>query len=301
MIMISLIGEQPIPNLLPICYQPPAAAVLVHSDFTHAAAQRLEPLLPAGCEPVPCRVSAYDIAAIHAELIKLLAEKDWAAAELVFNLTGGTKAMALSTYLLAAELRAPFLYLQSEGKKTRLYRYEFKEGNVPQIAEDKLLPGLITIDDYLRAFVGDYNTGSFANDDAGGRFERAIHAALHLMVDEIAVSVWLAKALEVDFVVRCDNQVGIIEAKTGRNKIKAAIDQLNTAGGQHYLGTYTQKMLVSDLAWDKSFSNLRELATARRIQVIELPSFREQGELSDEDADRLAQSVCQYLGRNLSD
>jgi hypothetical protein len=278
MIMISLIGEQPIPNLLPICYQPPAAAVLVHSDFTHAAAQRLEPLLPAGCEPVPCRVSAY-----------------------VFNLTGGTKAMALSTYLLAAELRAPFLYLQSEGKKTRLYRYEFKEGNVPQIVEDKLLPGLITIDDYLRAFVGDYNTGSFANDDAGGRFERAIHAALHLMVDEIAVSVWLAKALEVDFVVRCDNQVGIIEAKTGRNKIKAAIDQLNTAGGQHYLGTYTQKMLVSDLAWDKSFSNLRELATARRIQVIELPSFREQGELSDEDADRLAQSVCQYLGRNLSD
>ena len=34
MIMLSLIGEQPIPNLLPLRHQPPEVAVLVYSDLT---------------------------------------------------------------------------------------------------------------------------------------------------------------------------------------------------------------------------------------------------------------------------
>jgi hypothetical protein len=46
MILISLIGEQPIPNLLPLRHQPPEVAVLVYSDFTEKAAHRLAKLLP---------------------------------------------------------------------------------------------------------------------------------------------------------------------------------------------------------------------------------------------------------------
>jgi len=44
-VTISLIGEQPIPNLLPLRYQPPDVAVLVHTDRTRRVAQRLEELL----------------------------------------------------------------------------------------------------------------------------------------------------------------------------------------------------------------------------------------------------------------
>jgi hypothetical protein len=297
MIMISLVGEQPIPNLLPIRYQSPIAVVLVHSDFTEAAAHRLEPLLPVGCEPVYCPASAYDIEATRQALVRLIEEKSWTARELIFNLTGGTKAMALAAYLAATEQRAHFLYLQSEGKQTRLYRYQFDVEGRPQLAEDRLLPGLITIDDYLRAFVGHYKLTGFANEDAGGLFERAIHVALEPVVDEIMVGVKLMGALDVDFVVRCDNQVGIIEAKTGAG-VKKGLDQLNSAGGQRYLGTYTQKILVSDQRWDHTRSNLRELAQARRIEVIELPSFSSQRQLSPEDAERLAQQVGKCLGRS---
>ena len=125
MIMLSLIGEQPIPNLLPLRHQPPEVAVLVYSDFTEKAARRLGKLLPQGCQVEYCPVSAYDIAAAKQELLGLVAAKGWAPASLLFNLTGGTKPMSLAAYLAAAELRAPFLYLQSEGKQTRLYRYEF--------------------------------------------------------------------------------------------------------------------------------------------------------------------------------
>lgn len=296
MIMISLIGEQPIPNLLPILYQSPEAVVLVHSDFTAQAAHRLGGLLPSSCESLYCLVSAYDIAATRERLSQEIEEHGWTVADLIFNLTGGAKSMALAAFLVAAERRAAFLYLQSEGKQTRLYRYQFDVERTPHLVEDKLLPGLLTIGDYLRAFVDDYDLTGFANDDVGGLFERAICAALQPAVDEIVVGVKLIGALDVDFVVRCGNQVGIIEAKTGPG-LKKGIDQLNTAGGQRYLGTYTQKMLVSDQAWDHTRSNLKELAEARRIKVIELPSFSAQGQLSPEDAARLVKEVCQCLGK----
>jgi hypothetical protein len=296
MIMISLIGEQPIPNLLPIRYQPPAFAVLVHSDRTEKAARRLERLLPPGCKPVYCSVSAYDIQAMSIDLTILIERQGWKATELTFNLTGGTKSMALAAYLVAAKERSPLLYLQSEGKKTRLYRYEFEADGTPRMVDDRLLPGLITIDDYLRAYVDDYQLTGFSADEAGGAFERAVYAMLQPTVDEMVAGAKLLGALDVDLVVRCGNQVGIIEAKTGPG-VKKGIDQLNTAGGQRYLGTYTQKILVSDQRWDHTRSNLRELAEARRIEVIEVPSFGAQGQLSAEDADRLAKTVCECLGR----
>ncbi len=298
MVTISLIGEQPIPNLLPIRYQPPDVAVLVYTDRTEAAAGRLERLLPTACEVVPCQVSAYDIREIVRALQALIEEHAWTAAELLFNLTGGTKAMALAAYLAAADCGAPFLYLQSEGKKTRLYQYEFDANGSPCVLADQLLPGVITIDDYLRAYVDDYQLTGFAKDKAGGLFERAIYEALKPVVDEIVAGVRLLGALEVDLVVRCENQVGIVEAKTGPG-VKKGIDQLNTAGGQRYLGTYTRKMLVSDQRWDKSRSNLRELAEARWIEVIELPSFSASHQLSPEDTERLRCAVCKQLGRGV--
>ena len=100
------------------------------------------------------------------------------------------------------------------------------------------------------------------------------------------------------FVVRCANQVGIIEAKTGSG-VKKGIDQLSTAGEPRNLGTYTQKILVSDQVWDHTLSNLRELAEVRRIEVIELPSFGTNGDLSAEDAETLRRRVCKVLGRDL--
>ena len=300
MITVSLIGEQPIPNLLPIRYQPPDAVVLVYTDRTQAAAERLGRLLPMDCTAVPCLVSAYDIQATTQDLLSLIGEHEWAASDMLFNLTGGTKAMALAAYLAAAELRAPFIYLQSEGKKTRLYRYEFGDDGRPHVSADDLLGALITIDDYLRAYVGEYQLTGFAKEEKGRLFEQAIFETLKPVVDEIVPGARLLGALDVDFVVRCENQVGIIEAKTGPG-VKKGIDQLNTAGGQRYLGTYTRKMLVSDQQWDSSRSNLRELAEARRIEVIELPSFCTTHELSPEDIQKLECTVCRQLGREVKE
>ncbi|MGQ9586525.1 MAG: DUF1887 domain-containing protein [Anaerolineae bacterium] len=296
MILVSLIGDQPIPNLLPIRDQPPDVAVLVYSKRTAVAAHRLERMLPDKCEPVSCLVSAFDIQQTVSDLRSLFLERGWNANEVLFNLTGGTKAMALAAYLVAAGFESPFLYLQSEGKKTRLYQYEFDATRGPRLSSDRLLPGLITIDDYLRAYIDDYQVTGFAKDKAGRLFEQAVYEALKPAVDEIVVGVKLIGALDVDMVVRCDNQVGIIEVKRGSG-IKKGLDQLGAAGEQRYLGTYTYKTLVSDQKWDKTRSNLKELAEARWIEVVEVPSFGTCDRLSPEDTLRLQNAVRKQLGR----
>ena len=59
------------------------------------------------------------------------------------------------------------------------------------------------------------------------------------------------------------------------------------------------KLPVSDPVWDHTLSNLRELAEARRVEVIELPSFGTSGDLSAEDAEILRRRVCEVLGSDL--
>lgn len=294
--IVSLIGQQPIPNLLPIRHIKPDAALLVYSDFTEQTAGRLTGLIENELAVWELFVDAYAVVDIRDAILEQLAKKQLQPEEIIFNITGGTKPMSLAAYLVAAALEADFVYLQSEGKQSRLYWYVFDSGE-PTLKQDTILPPLITADDYLQVYVGSYELTGFANDQHGGLFERAIHQALEPAVDEILVGAKLLGALDVDFVVRCDNQVGIIEAKTGKNKLKNGLDQLNTAGGQQYLGTYTQKFLASDLLLDHTRSNQKELAEARRISLIELPSFRQTGQISDDDADKLRSIVCKTLGR----
>lgn len=293
-ILISLIGEQPIPNLLPIRYYKPSATLAVHSDKTRKEAERLEKLIAGQVNFWPLQVNAYDIRAIQAALLAEIQRHQLAASDLIFNLTGGTKPMSLAAYFAAAELRSSMMYLQSEGKRTRLYCYEFQEG-APVLTSDDYLPALITIDDYLRAYVGTYTIRGFAGEK-GGQFERAVCEALQPAVDEILVGVNIQGVVDIDLVIRCDNQVGILEAKLGLNKLKLAIDQLNTAGGQKYLGTYTQKFLVSDQTWSER-SSLKALAEARQITVIELPGYGRDHILTADEAGRLRDTILKGLGR----
>ena len=99
----------------------------------------------------------------------------------------------------------------------------------------------------------------------------------------------------MDLVLRCGNNIGIAEVKTGKKaRTKEGIDQLNTAAEQRFLGTYTAKMLIVDRKYPGG--NL-SLAKAHRIEVIELLSFSnsENGDLSDEDKEKLVAKVCKIL------
>ena len=292
-VLVSLIGEQILPNLLPLKYLKPRISLAVYSDFTKKGYERLERAIRGEIKVIPCEVEAYNIDAILPVLRGALGQFD--AADISFNLTGGTKPMSIAAYLAAVESGAPMIYFQTEGKRSRVLKYETHGGKVIMVG-DEFLPPVITLDEYLRAHVEILPARKRKVADEGHVFERAVFDALSHMVDEIKMGINIQGAVQVDLGIRCENQVGIMEVKTGSSKLKMAIDQLNTAGEQRFLGTYTQKFLASDQDWSK-FSDLRELAKAHRITLIELPEFSQKKNLVTAAIDRLRTSVLKGLGR----
>lgn len=238
-------------------------------------------------EDEPVYVAPYDMADVESKLKRVIKEKNWPPDKIIFNLTGGTKPMALAAYRLAEQLSSPFLYVQSEGKKSIVYHYRFFDG-APVLERVDEVPPVLNIDLYLRVHLGEYTEGEFKND-----FEKMVAGVLQQKVDQIKISVKPTNALEIDLVLRCGNRVGIAEVKSGNKALsKEGIDQLNTAAEPRFLGTYTKKFLILDREYG---SNNLELARAHGITVIELPSAQK-GELSEEDTEKLVQTVKTELG-----
>jgi hypothetical protein len=119
--MLCLVGEQPVPNILPIRHCRPQVVALVHTHTTKRVSDNLALLLRTDCRVVPFEITAYDILKVRNSLERLIESHQWKADDLIFNLTGGTKPMAWAAFQLAQELNAEFVYLQSEGGKSLLY------------------------------------------------------------------------------------------------------------------------------------------------------------------------------------
>lgn len=284
---ILLVGEQPAPNLLPTRRLAPDVAVLVHTERTRQRAENLRTILEPDPSCLLCPVSPYAITKAQDAMESFLSEHLLGYA-FTFNLTGGTKPMALAAYRLAEVYQAPFLYFRTEGNRSCLYHYAFNDGQI-SLLEMEELSLTITLDDYLRLYLGEYDTGEPRNP-----LEGQVRAVLQSVADlEI---LWSLRpqglgALEVDFVVRLGNQVGVGEVKTAGSK--SGIDQIKAVAAQRYLGTYVKKFLISGNPMDQ---NNKDLAQAYGIDVVELASYGRSSELSDPDRRRLKQVILTRLG-----
>ncbi|MCS7259674.1 MAG: DUF1887 family CARF protein [Anaerolineae bacterium] len=295
--MVALVGEQPIPNLLPVRYLKPEALVLVYTKLSEPVARRLQKLC-AATEVYPLEIrDAYRVAEIRNRIQQVVADRT----DLIFNLTGGTKTMVLAAYELARQSRSPFLYFQTEGPRGRdqqsiLYRYAWDSDEAELDQRIIISQPLITLDDYLRAHFDDYTKTGFSRE-SGGILERAVHDALKDYVDEIEAGVWpsgMKDQVEIDLAVRCGNQVGFIEVKWGGGKSgKRAIDQLTTAAARELSGIYAARFLVTGVTRDDQY---KAVATALNITIIELPEWQwKRRALSPNDAARLRQAIAQRL------
>ncbi|NJN66503.1 MAG: DUF1887 family protein [Chloroflexaceae bacterium] len=288
--MIALIGEQPMPNLLPVLYYQPERVVLVYTEKTEKVAQRLKAIRNEAILLGP--VGAYDITDTEECIRSWIETNAIDRTNILFNVTGGTKMMMLPSYRLAEKMGSPFFYLES-GKINTIYLYRFLPDGTLSLSEKTELPPLIDIETFLRVHVGGYSPGSGAKEEKGRLFEEGVYHSLEGKMDEIKSNIRIGGALEIDLVVRIGNRFGIIEAKAGRAD-KKAIDQLNTAGGREYLGTYTSKFVVMGESWGEK-SNLRELAEARQIAAIEMSHYDGSGTLVAEDQQRLVETIRERM------
>jgi hypothetical protein len=292
--LVSLIGEQPIPNLLPVRSLKPDETLLVYTQRTEAVARRLRKLISNDDDlNADLRVEPYEMEKTLQKLQQRLQNLD----DVVFNLTGGTKIMLLAAYTLALHHHRPFIYLESERKRSLLRRYEFENGAIVSKQPEEIKT-IINIDDYLRAHLPGYRLEGYHRDkngslDAGGHFEKAVYHVLQSRVDEVVAGIrpeGMEDQIEIDLAVRIGNQVGIIELKTGGEDAgKRALDQLKMAAEPTYLGTYTKQFLIT--ASTKLKGRNDQLAQKRNITVIHLPNYQHGQPLNKDDAERLAKEI----------
>lgn len=98
-IMISLVGEQPIPNLLAILNNQSKRSVFVCTEFTKKISQRLCSVLKDYrilVEDKPIIVEPYNMVDVETKIKDYIRKKGWSPDKILFSLTGGTKPMALT-------------------------------------------------------------------------------------------------------------------------------------------------------------------------------------------------------------
>lgn len=292
--LLALVGEQPMPVLLPDRFLQPERTLLICTAKSRPVAQRLLRLLPhAAIE----ETEPYELAAILARLGELAP----ADQPTLVNLTGGTKMMMLGAFALTMQRGWEFVYLESEHRPAMLYRYSFASGGLRR-KEGAALPTLITVEEYLNAHLPGFRSEGFNRDAAGkltdgGRFEQAVYDALLPHVDEVLAGVrpeGVANQIEMDLVIRVGNQVGVAEVKLGGGveRPKQGIDQLSTAASRDYLGHYTAKFLITA---NRLAASIQRLAKEKQVTVVTLQEYRLGRLLTAADQQRLVQAVTERL------
>lgn len=291
-VMVALVGAQPLPNLFPVRQDKPDGVLLVYTQRTQKVAERLSATLERETQVFEVKTDPYDIPTITATLDERIKRNDLAGVSLVFNVTGGTKAMALAAYQIAQQRDSPVLYLESEGKQTHIYRYVWRAGQL-QAVGNEIVPACITTEDFLNVSLGPgvwQITGPQRQE--GAPFEIALAAMLNRHGYETHIGVKAYGQLDIDVLVRCENQFAIIEAKAGENGRRLdGLKQLRTAGA--HLGLYTQQCYVITVPPSQSHTAIVE---ASNVQVVSLPGYIAGAtSLMPEDEQILVEAITKIL------
>jgi len=279
--LFNLIGEQPMPNLLPVLYLQPEETVILYTDKTQNVANRLVKLInyndKINTRATRVRVYAYDIGEIVDKMDHYL-QRSGNKSKLVFNITGGTKLMSIGMFQFAVQKNSQVVYLQSEKNKSLLYTLYINDDNRLETSVTEL-PELINVDLYLRAHLNGYNIqNNYDYFEKGIQYENAVIHALRRNNFEVLQGVkpiGEGDQVEIDAVIRPigTNNVGIAEIKIGDWKMerpKKGIDQLSTAGSREYLGIYTKKFLITSRRVNAA---IKKAARKHGIVVIDTIRF----------------------------
>lgn len=294
-VLVCLVGAQPAPNVLPLEYYHPDQVILVHTSTTTRVVEILARVIAEDYQievitPL-CKVVPYELDKISQTLMDYLEGHVKLKEELIFNLTGGTKPMAIAAFQLASRLSAQAFYYQSQANLDLIFPYPFADGDV--ISEDPVTcQANLTLDRFLKLYVGNYEQEAFKDP-----FEESVFSVLKDLENqgyEVKHNInfpSVSGGLEVDWVIRFRNAIAVGEVKAKADK--SSIDQLNSACHPTRLGTYTKKFLISGRP-AKGFASFHpnhiELMHAYQIHSMILPSY-DRAELCDEDRQKLVSCI----------
>lgn len=145
-LMISLVGEQPIPNIIAPLKAPPRRLALLGSPWVGKVQDDLKSslstLLPE-TEVTDHPVDPYSVQSTYDVALKIM--NDHRGARIISHVTGGTKLMSIGLYQAAVGMKTPVLYVDTQSRVVR------DIGPVPSGLGDLGLPKL-SVETYLNAY-----------------------------------------------------------------------------------------------------------------------------------------------------
>lgn len=263
MILVSLVGEQPIPNLIPLWQDRTIRAVrFAATGVTHPVADGLEQFVRTDPSLRHIEVleridlPAYQIGKARAALVEALAQTQSGGEAVCLNLTGGTKIMSLAALQAAYGTGVPLLYVSTE--ENQLIRLQSDGAE----SERLLLNVTVSVDQYLRAH------GLEVSDNLGFHpegprsqvrppmegdwleeqvFQMASHANLF---DDVRRGVYIRKKVrdvwvtnELDVVVTRNGRMAVCSCKSGKVD-KEDLYELSSLSRREAAGIYCGKLLI---------------------------------------------------------
>ena len=285
MILLSLLGEQPIPNLLPLWQYPdytavqfaatrrtlPVAQTLTNAIARDPAIKRVEVLDPLILE-------AYNIAQARAALAGALANFLQAGRAVQLNLTGGTKLMSLAALQAAFGTGVPLLYVSTEEKIIIHYHSDGSEYQRDAIQVK------ISVAQYLQAHGLECGNSQSFNPNGpfsdiqppkeGDKLEESVYlqACQSNLFDDVRRNLFVRRQTEQGQVV---NELDVVATHNGRLVVCScksgkltndALYELTSLLRRELAGIYCGKVLVSgqiDLS-----KALRDRASADGVRLI---------------------------------
>ena len=283
MILISLIGEQPIPNLLPLWQSSDYSATrFVVSDMTYRVGEQLAQVLEK--EPsfrhlelhAPVHVDAYDLAKTRTRLRDAMIAYQFENNPVCLNLTGGTKLMSLAGMLAAQEIGAEMIYVSTQ---TGQIIHFFSDGREKERCNIQVK---ISIEQYFRAHGLRISEHPNFNDLAGkpisppkegdeleNRVEKLARDSGFF--DDVRRNLYVARAdgslivkNELDILVIRNGRLAVCSCKSGKVE-NDVLYELNAFSRRESAGTYCGKVLV--LGQEPS-STLRKRANESNVRLV---------------------------------
>lgn len=281
MILLSLVGEQPIPNLLPLWQFTEFDAVqFAATETTRPQAEALrqaiardEQLRRLTVQPL-VTVEAYHLSKARQVLARAVADWQSRGETVCLNFTGGTKIMSAAALQSAYGTGAPLMYVSSEQNEVIFYQSDGVETRRVPITV------AVTVSQYLEACGLEMrlpNPNAAPPPKEGDRleqlvFERALAAGLF---DDVQRNVSVMRRLsngamvknELDVVVTRNGHLAVCSCKSGRNVTNEALYEVAALSSRENLGIYCGKLLAA--AEPELPPGLYERARAARIQLVD--------------------------------
>ena len=266
MFLLSLVGEQPIPNLLPLFQDASIKTV----RFAATAATRSVAL---GLERFICQdrtlsrlqvqpvldLPAYQIDKAREEISHALVEQ-LKGGPVWVNLTGGTKIMSLAAMLAAKDYGAGLLYVSSEENQIILLNSNGAENgrqplNVQVSVEQYLHAHDLEVSDTLN-FSSLGPRSRVRQPKEGDQLEEIVYHQLRDSgrFDDVRRNVYIRKKVrgdwvvnELDVVVTLNGRMAVCSCKSG-SVTKEHVYELSSLSRREAAGIYCGKVLICGLA-----------------------------------------------------